>query len=107
VLTEQDSGKSVTLKVGEQLTLNLRNPASGGYTVAAPVFDERVLRLISRETRPPEPAAPPRLGDFGRLVFVFAAAAPGATDLAVKISREWEKDQPPLDYVKYMVKVVP
>jgi len=107
VLTEKDTGRTVTLRVGERLTLNLRNPAGGGYTVVTPVFDQRVLKLLSRETQPPEAATPPQTADFGRLVFHFEAAAPGDTDLTVKISREWEKGKPPLDYVKLRVRVVP
>ena len=107
VLTEQDIGKTVTLRVGEKLALDLRNPASGGYTVGTPVYDERVLKLLSRKNIPPAAATPPKLGDFGRIVFEFAAAAPGETNLSVRISREWEKETPPRDYVKVRVRVVP
>jgi predicted secreted protein len=104
LLTEKDGGKTVTLRVGERLALNLRNPGDGGYTVATPVYNKGVLKLLSRETLPGGP--PPTVGDFGRIVFTLEAEGAGETDLTVQISREWEKEKPPLDYVKVKVRVI-
>jgi predicted secreted protein len=106
VLTEKDGGKTVTLRVGERLVLNLRNPGDGGYSVVTPVYNKSVLKLASRETLPPKAATPPRMGDWGRIVFTWEAAGAGETDLTVQISREWEKEKPPLDYVKVRVRVI-
>ncbi len=105
VFTEQDSGKTLTLKVGERFTLNLRNPASGGYSVLTPVYDRAIITLVSQEKLPPEKTQPPRAGDFGRLVLVFEALAPGNTTLTINIARPWEKDQPPLPFLRVEVKV--
>jgi predicted secreted protein len=107
VLTEQDTGRTVSLKVGERLILDLRNPASGGYSEIAPDYDHAVLQLISRKPVPPEAATQPRLGDFGRIILIWQARSPGETALLVRISRPWEKGKSPLVYVKLKVRVSP
>lgn len=104
-LTEKDSGRTVTLKVGDKLLLNLRNPASGGYTTLAPTYDAKILTLLSRQDLPPEKRPTPLMGDFGRLEFTWEAKAPGETAVTVNIARPWEKDQPPEQFVKIRVRV--
>jgi len=104
-LTEKDSGRTVTLKVGDQLLLNLRNPASGGYTTLAPTYDAKILTLLSRQDIPPEKRPTPRLGDFGRLEFTWEARQPGETAVTVNIARPWEKDKPPEQFVRIQVLV--
>ena len=104
-LTEKDSGRTVTLKVGDKLLLNLRNPASGGYTTLAPTYDAKILTLLSRQELPPENRPTPLLGDFGRLEFIWEAKEPGETAVTVNIARPWEKDKPPEQFVKIRVRV--
>jgi inhibitor of cysteine peptidase len=103
-LTEKDSGRTVTLQVGEKLLLNLRNPGDGGYNVLPPVFDAAILTFLSRRDLPP---SRPRPGDFGRLAFTWQARQPGETDLTVNIARPWEKAKAPAQYVKIRVRVSP
>lgn len=104
-LTEKDSGRTVTMRVGEKLRLDLRNPASGGYTTLAPTYDAKILTLLSRQDLPPEKRPTPLLGDFGRLEFIWEAKEPGETALTVNIARPWEKDKPPEQYVRIRVRV--
>jgi predicted secreted protein len=106
IITEQDNGKTIILKVGERFVLNLRNPASGGYDVVTPVYDAHILKLVSRKDLPPEPTPFPKAGDFGKIVFTGEAAAVGETDLTVQIAREWEKQKPPLDYLQVRIRVI-
>ena len=105
VLTEKDSGRTVTLKVGERLRLNLRNPASGGYTVLTTAYDAKILTLLSRQDIPPAGGPTPLTGDFGRIEFVWEAREPGETEVTVNIAREWEKAKPPEQFVKIRVRV--
>ena len=86
-LTEADSGRTVTLKVGETLLLNLRNPGGGGYNVLPPVYDGEILTLLSRRDIPPAKSMP---GDFGRIEFVWQARQAGDTEVTVNIARPWE-----------------
>lgn len=104
-LTEKDSGRTVTMRVGEKLRLDLRNPASGGYTTLAPTYDATILTLLSRQDLPPEKRPKPLMGDFGRLEFTWEARAPGETAVTVNIARPWEKDKPPEQYVRIRVRV--
>ena len=99
-LTEKDSGRTVTLKVGESLVLNLRNPASGGYNVLPPALDDKILTFMYRRDLAPKKALP---GDFGRLEFTWQARQPGDTEVTVNIARPWEKDKPPEQFVKIRV----
>ncbi len=94
MLQEKDRGRTVTLKVGQKLVLNLRNPASGGYNTNPPIFAASVLKLASQKKLPPEPRKPPLAGDFGQLYFEWEAVAPGATDITINIYRPWEKKAP-------------
>jgi predicted secreted protein len=104
-LTEEDTGKSVSLKVGDRLVLDLRNPASGGYTKISPRYDEQILKLAATREVPPESDPRQRLGDFGRLRLEFEAVGVGQTQLVIHISREWEKDKKPLEYTHNRVTV--
>jgi len=101
-LTEMDSGRTVTMKVGERLLLNLRNPGAGGYNVLPPVFNTAILTFLSRRDLPPKQ---PRTGDFGRLEFTWQARQPGETEVTVNIARPWEKTKAPEQYVKIRVRV--
>jgi len=101
-LTEMDSGRTVTLQVGEKLLLNLRNPGDGGYNVLPPIFDAAILTFLSRRDLPPRQ---PRPGDFGRLEFTWQARQPGETVVTINIARPWEKAKAPEQYVKIRVRV--
>ncbi|MCX5892958.1 MAG: protease inhibitor I42 family protein [Deltaproteobacteria bacterium] len=104
-LTEKDSGRTLTLKVGETLVLNLRNPGSGGYNVLPPVYDGEILALLSRKDIPPEKRPQPLMGDFGRIEFTWEARQPGTTEVTVNIARPWEKTKPPEQFMKIRVRV--
>lgn len=104
-LTEKDTGKSLALKVGDRLVLDLRNPASGGYTNILPLYDVQILKLVATREIPPQPGPTPRFGDFGRIRLEFEAVGVGETEVVVQISRKWEKDKKPLEYTKNRVTV--
>jgi inhibitor of cysteine peptidase len=101
-LTEKDSGRLVTLKVGETLVLNLRNPGSGGYQVLPPVYDGKVLTLLSRRDLPPTQSRP---GDFGRIELAWQARQAGDTEVTVNIARPWEKHKSPEQFLKIRARV--
>ncbi|MCL4501090.1 MAG: protease inhibitor I42 family protein [Deltaproteobacteria bacterium] len=101
-LTEADNGKTLTLKVGEKLILDLRNPGSGGYNVLPPVYDDKILTLLSRRDMPPKKSMP---GDFGRIEFVWQARQAGDTEVTVNIARPWEKATAPKQFMQVRVRV--
>ncbi|MEW6387930.1 MAG: protease inhibitor I42 family protein [Thermodesulfobacteriota bacterium] len=103
MITDRDQGSTFTLPVGARLTVQVRNPADGGYTIVNPVFDGRVLKLRSRKDQPPDPARPRLLGDFGKIIFEMEVIGDGSTDLIIQIARPWEKDQAPQEFLKVRV----
>jgi len=105
LLTGKDSGTTLEIRPGERFTLDLRNPASGGFAEISPVFDPGVIRLVSKDLMPPLWTPEPRCGDFGRLVLVFEAVAAGNTDLTINVGRPRDKTKVALPFMKIAVKV--
>jgi predicted secreted protein len=105
LLTGKDNGKTLEIRVGERFTLDLRNPASGGFAEISPVFDPGVIRLVSQDLLPPLWTPEPKFGDFGRLVMVFEAVAAGNTDLTINVIRPRGRTKAPLPFMKIAVKV--
>lgn len=101
-ITEKDTGRAFTVKVGQKLVVDLRNPGSGGYDVLAPEYDARILKLLGQRRQPR--TDPRRMGDFGRVVFEFEVLKTGQTDLVVPIKRPWEKQSEV--YLKVKISVV-
>ena len=104
ILEEKDRGKTVNLKVGEKLTLSLRNPGTGGYTVNPPIFNAAILELAAQKKIPPEPRERPRMGDSGQLFYEWLAKGKGETDIIINIFRPWEK-KPPQEFWRVKVRV--
>jgi predicted secreted protein len=102
VITTKENGRTFKVKVGEKLTVNLRDPGGGGYNFLAPEYDAAVLQMIG-ERRMPR-AEPPRMGDFGRKVYEFKAMKEGQTTLVVPIKRPWEKKSETFLKVKISVR---
>ena len=100
-LTDKDNGRTVTVQVGQNLTVNLRHPGSGGYSFLAPEFDRTVLKLVEGHRLPA--SEPRRMGDFGRMVYEFQALRAGQTPLIIPIKRPWEKE--PQTYLRVTIQV--
>lgn len=103
MITQDDQGRTFTCRVGDKITASIGNPASGGYSIVTPVFDQRILKLLSRKELPPEPTPLPRFGDFGKIIFELEVIAGGETNLIIQIAREWEVNKPPEEYLKVKV----
>lgn len=99
VIDEKSLGSSIALKVGECVTINMRNPGSGGYLFKEPEFDPNVIHIQGQRSLPPALDSG-KGGDFGRVIYVFEAAAPGETDIIFRVYRPWEHDIPAQEYVR-------
>ncbi len=88
-ITDQDTGQTFTVPVGQKITVNLRHPGGGGYSFLTPEYDQSVLKMVGEHRLPR--SEPPRMGDFGRMVFEFVALKEGHTALVIPIKRPWEK----------------
>jgi predicted secreted protein len=88
-ITNNDNDRNFKVNVGQKITLNLRDPADGGYNFLAPEYDQSILEMVGERHVPR--SEPPRMGDFGRKVYEFKALKLGKTDLVIPIKRPWEK----------------
>jgi predicted secreted protein len=102
-INDADNGRTFTCRVGEQITVRTRNPATGGYNIVNPVFNPEILKLQAKKELPPESAPFPKLGDFGSLVFEFEVIGVGETNLTIEIARDWEVNKNPEEYLKVKI----
>jgi predicted secreted protein len=88
-LTDDDSGKALSLSKGGVFTLTLPNHLDGGYVLNGAKFDSTVLHLQSyNESAPPANSA---IGHSGSAVWRFIAIKKGHTKLLVTESRPWKR----------------
>jgi predicted secreted protein len=106
-LTAKDAGKTFTMKPGASFMVELQQPSGTGYVMQPPVFEDRVLKLISHKENPPLQAGHPRVGFPIRHLFEFQAKGQGRTDLMVQIARPWEKDKAPLEVFRAAIVIRP
>jgi predicted secreted protein len=99
-ITDDDNGATFACRVGQRIIVKIRNPATGGYNVVTPVFAPEILKLLTKKELPPEPAAIPRMGDFGTIVFELEIIGKGETDLTIEIARDWEVKKRPEEFLK-------
>ncbi len=102
LVTDKDNGGAFTVQVGQKITVNLRHPGGGGYSFLSPEFDQAVLKMLGEHRLPR--SEPPRMGDFGRMVYEFVALKEGQTALVIPIKRPWEKASETYLKVKILVR---
>ena len=79
VVTEEDGGKTITLKVGDTVQVRLRSNRSTGYHWTVKKYDTRLFAEKSPETYvPPEHVIP---GAPGAQVFAYKSLHSGKTDM--------------------------
>lgn len=105
VITEEDNGGILGLRLTDEMVLQLPNPARGGYDQVTPIYDTGVLKLMYRKDLPAEPSPIPKYGDFGKIAFGFKAIGLGKTDLVIRVARRWEAKQQPKEFFRVKVKV--
>ena len=102
-LTNIDNGKAISLKVGQMLAVRLDSNPSTGYSWQVSQVDTALLKQQG-EPQFIQPAdAPPGAG--GAQVFVFNAAAGGATTLTLVYKRSFEPDVAPVQTFTVQVTV--
>jgi inhibitor of cysteine peptidase len=87
-LTGADSGRTVTLHVGDELRLTLYENASTGFRWSVEAFDAQVVALRPQGHSPRSAA----VGSGGDTTWSLQAKAAGTTQLRLKLWRAWEGD---------------
>ncbi len=90
VLTEEDSGKEITLGLNEKLKVVLGENPTAGYSWQWE-GKTRVLSLL--ESRPRDRKSD-RLGEPGRRDFLFVSRHRGSVSLQLSYLRPWEGGEP-------------
>ena len=104
ILTDQDSGKSVSLKAGDMLMLRLSSNPTTGYRWALKSVDQDIL---SQDGKPAYLAGNGRrVGEGGTEIWRFVAEKPGEATLTMIYARSWEKKVPPAKTFTLHVTVV-
>jgi len=92
-LTDQDNGKTIELKKGATLIMQLSSNASTGYRWSAP-SSTSVLKLIKSDYKEQNQRTP-IAGAPGVQTFEWQAAGPGTATLQLEYRRAWEKNVSP------------
>jgi predicted secreted protein len=105
-MNDRANGGPIEVRAGQSFEIDMRNPASGGYLFQEPEFEGNILQMRDQKDIPP-PENDRRAGDFGRMIYIFKAIAPGSTEIIFKIYRPWEHDVPAQEYQRVKVVVAP
>lgn len=84
-LTITDNGATVSVKKGDQVSLELKDNGDGGYSWTLGALDQTILSLTQRSDSQPSGL----MGDFGNDIWVFTAEHPGSTTLNLVCNRPW------------------
>jgi len=98
-----DSGRAVTMHVGDELRIILTENPTTGYVWSIVTNDEKVLGLSGDPTYEGESDA---VGAGGERSFIFRATAPGTSTLQLINSRPWETAAIPAETFQLTVQVV-
>ena len=91
-LKDADNGGKVSLKVGQQVSLQLAGNPTTGYIWNVQPLDDKVLKQVGESSFKAESDL---AGAPGVETFVFEAVAPGTATLSLAYARPWETDVKP------------
>lgn len=101
-VTEKDAGKTITLAVGDVLTVNLEGNITTGYNWEPENKDLQILEMAEEPSYAPENNMP---GSPGVITLRFKAVAVGEEILKLVYHRSWETDVDPLETFAIIVEV--
>lgn len=89
-LTQLDHGKSIRIRVGNLVVVQLRENPTTGYQWTFNQSDEQVLGFQGTEYTP---SAATGVGGSGQRLFRFKGERAGTTELDFKLWRQWQGEQ--------------
>lgn len=99
---EKDSGKTVELRIGNTLVVDLPGNPSTGYSWETVSVDGSILQSSGNDAFVPDSNM---IGAPGKVSLRFKAMAAGKTALKLAYRRVWEKEVPPLKAFELNVEV--
>jgi inhibitor of cysteine peptidase len=103
VLTEKDHDRTVDLRVGEPISVNLPENATTGYRWAIESIDPQLIEVRATEAEYPTNA----IGAAGEARWTFVAEASGTTEITLKRWRHWEGDASIVQRFRLRVRILP
>ncbi len=107
VLTDQDNGRTLTLKPGQVLVIHLPANPTTGYTWMLAEVDDTVLQAAGEAGYTPAPGSQEQVGSGGTAAWRFVAVGTGTTTLKLVYARPWEKPPKPVQTFTVTVTVKP
>lgn len=86
-LSNADNGKTIQIKPGQTLTLQLTENPTTGYRWSIAPFNDQLLKLTDDRFDLPKSSA---MGSGGQRILTFTATRPGQVNLTINQKREWE-----------------
>ena len=94
-VTEEDSGGSVTVNVGDSLIVALdSNPTTGFEWALVNISDTSVIQKVHDEYIAPEPTSSPLVGQPGEELWTFQPLKAGSATIEMMYARPWESVPP-------------
>jgi inhibitor of cysteine peptidase len=103
LLTDQNQGQVVDVRVGQLVVLSLPENATTGYRWAIDHIDNDLVEADQPTRQYPSSA----VGSGGRIEWVFTLKAPGNTEIALKQWRNWEGDRSIVMRFRVQLRIVP
>lgn len=89
-LSEEDSGSTAQLRVGDTIDVTLAGNPTTGFTWETEAVDASVLKQLGEPEYVPDPHPVGVVGSGGKFTFRFEAVASGQTLLRLVYHRPWE-----------------
>ena len=102
ILTKQDQGKEIEVKVGDVVQIELEAIGTAGYQWFVESLDQEVLKLVSEETQVPYPG---RLGAPVLIVWKFEVIKEGTTEIRMDHYRSWEGKEQSTDHFEVTLNI--
>jgi inhibitor of cysteine peptidase len=101
-LTDEDSGRAVTITVSEELEVTLEANPTTGYRWEVSAADPKVLAPRPSRFVPGSKG----IGSGGREILSFRGIEAGHTDLKLSLQRPFERGKPPAKEFRLTVTVI-
>lgn len=101
-LTQADKGKSITVRIGDEIVIMLPENPTTGYRWAIDQTDENILVAQTPAFSPTPGGA---IGGGGTRTFTFTAKKPGTVHLQLKLLRAWQGDSSIIDRYDVTIQV--
>jgi len=88
IIVEKDNGRTLDVRVGESVWINLPENATTGYRWAIDRYDDEFIEAVATEPRYTANA----IGSGGEVAFSFRARKIGTGEIVLKYWRHWEGD---------------